>query len=176
MGGKTPRRRLLDVLEQPLGDNWIGISDVALPVNEAIRWATDPTCGGIVTFCGTVRDHSDGHPDVTQLEYEAYDEYVVPVLREVANQARATWPMLTKIVIMHRIGVLCVGEPAVVVVVATPHRGEAFAAGEFVIDAVKATAPIWKRETWSGGSEWVACAHEGHSHGRSAIAAQAVHQ
>ena len=65
-------------LAPPDGDDWIAVSSGELPVDVTWRWATLPSCGGVVTFCGTVRDHSNGRSGVTSLEYEAYPEYVVP--------------------------------------------------------------------------------------------------
>ena len=72
-------------LAPPDGDDWIAVSSEELPVDVARRWATVPSCGGVVTFCGTVRDHSDGRSGVTSLEYEAYLEYVVPKMADVAS-------------------------------------------------------------------------------------------
>ena len=148
----------LDTLHN--GD-WIGISESILPVDAAWRWGNVPHCGGIVTFCGTVRDHSTGREGVTLLEYEAYEEHVVPRLAEVARSARNRWPEIGRLVLLHRVGRLEVGEVAVVVAASTPHRAEAFAAARFCIDTLKQTVPIWKRETWDGGSDWSICEHDG---------------
>jgi molybdopterin synthase catalytic subunit len=129
-----------------------------------------------VTFCGTVRDHSDGRAGVTSLEYEAYEEHVVPRLTDVATAARARWPEIGRLALLHRVGRLVVGEAAVVVAVSTPHRGEAFAAAQFCIDTLKHTVPIWKLETWDGGSDWSLCAPEGperHAHDSSLVTTRA---
>jgi molybdopterin synthase catalytic subunit len=139
---------------------WIATSERPLPVDDAWKWANLPGCGGIVTFCGTVRDSSDARTGVTSLEYEAYEEQVVPRLTMVADSARARWPEIGRLVLLHRVGLLSVGEVAVVVVASTPHRREAFEAAEFCIDTLKQSVPIWKRETWDGGSDWVLCGHE----------------
>ena len=143
------------------GDNWIAVSSEELPVDVAWRWATVAACGGVVTFCGTVRDHSDGRAGVTSLEYEAYPEYVVPKMADVASTARSQWPELGRLVLLHRVGMLAVGEVAVVVAASAPHRGAAFAAAEHCIGSLKRSVPIWKRETWPGGSVWMQCDHEG---------------
>jgi molybdopterin synthase catalytic subunit len=149
-------------LQIPLGgDDWIAISGGRLPVDHAWSWVGVPECGGIVTFCGTVRDYSDGRPGVTSLEYEAYEEHVVPRLTDVAASARARWPEIGRLALLHRVGRLEVGEVAVVVAASTPHRAEAFAAAQFCIDTLKHTVPIWKRETWEGGSGWSVCTSEG---------------
>jgi molybdopterin synthase catalytic subunit len=144
-------------LHPPHGRDWIGVTDGELPVDRALQWSILPGCGGIVTFCGTVRDHSDGRPGVTSLEYEAYLDHVVPRLTSVSEEARARWPEIGRLVLLHRIGRLEVGDVSVVVVTSTPHRGEAFASAQFCIDTLKHTVPIWKHETWEGGSDWTVC-------------------
>jgi molybdopterin synthase catalytic subunit len=144
-------------LHPPTGGDWVAVSHHPLPVDLATAWAGRPGCGGIVTFCGTVRDHSEGRPGVTSLEYEAYLEQVVPRLNDVAAAARARWPDIGRLVLLHRVGLLLVGEVSVVVVASTPHRSEAFAAAQFCIDTLKHTVPIWKHETWLGGSDWTVC-------------------
>jgi molybdopterin synthase catalytic subunit len=144
----------LSPLEPPAGDTWLGLSTSPLPVAGAVAWAVRPDCGGLVLFSGTARDHAEGRPGVERLEYEAYDSQVVPKLREVADEARARWPEVRRIALLHRTGVLEVGDSAVVVVVSAPHRGEAFDAARFCIDTLKRSVPIWKRETWAGGESW----------------------
>jgi molybdopterin synthase catalytic subunit len=138
----------------PLGDQWIAVSDRVLPIAEALSWAVVPSCGALVTFCGTVRDNSPGRPGVTALEYEAYPEQVVPRLELVASEARRRWPEIGRLVLLHRTGRLELGEVSVVTAVSTPNRPQAFAAARYLIDTLKATVPIWKRETWAGGSAW----------------------
>lgn len=142
------------LLAPPEGDTWLGLSAGPLPVAEAVSWATRPDCGGLVLFSGTARDHAEGRPGVEQLEYEAYDAQVVPRLAAVADEARARWPAVGRIALLHRTGVLAVGESAVVVVVSAPHRAEAFDAARFCIDTLKRSVPIWKRETWADGESW----------------------
>jgi len=148
-------------LTLPQGDDWIGVSERTLPVDRVLTWVGLPGCGGIVTFCGTVRDHSDGRPDVVLLEYEAYLDQVTPRLTKVANEARCRWPEIGRLVLLHRVGELEVGDVSVIVATSTPHRGEAFAAAEFCIDTLKHTVPIWKHETWAGGSDWSVCTTDG---------------
>ena len=123
--------------------DWIAVTERELPAGRALAWASVPDCGAVVSFCGTVRDHSPGRPEVSSLEYEVHPDSAVPRLAEVAAAAP-----------------LVVGEVSVVVVASTPHRAEAFDAAEYCIDTLKRTVPIWKRETWSGGSDWSACDHE----------------
>jgi molybdopterin synthase catalytic subunit len=143
---------------------WIEVSDSPLPVGGALAWASLDSCGGVVTFCGTVRDHSEDRPGVQSLTYEAYIEQVVPRLHDVAQAARTTWPMVGRLALLHRVGALDVGDVAVVVVASTPHRAEAFDVARFCIDTLKHTIPIWKLETWDNGSEWVRCDHDAERH------------
>ena len=89
-----------------------------------------------------------------QLEYEAYDEQVVPRLAQIADEARRRWPSTGRLALLHRTGPLAIGESSVVVAASAPHRAEAFEAARFCIDTLKASVPIWKRETWAGGDEW----------------------
>ena len=135
-------------------DTWLGLTEETLPVGQAVDWAVLPSCGAVVLFSGTARDHAEGRDCVERLEYEAYDRYVVPKLEEIAGQMRQRWSALGRIVLLHRVGVVKLGESSVVVVASSPHRPEAFAAARYGIDALKATVPIWKRETWADGESW----------------------
>jgi len=136
------------------GDDWFALSGQSLPVHAVADWLVRPDCGGIVTFVGVARDHSAGREGVDQLEYEAYESQVVPRLARIAAEARARWSTLGRLAMIHRIGPLAVTEAAVVVGASAPHRDEAFAAARFCIDTLKATAPIWKKESWAGGESW----------------------
>jgi molybdopterin synthase catalytic subunit len=138
----------------PDGDTWVGLSAAPLPVAEATAWAVRPDCGGLVLFSGTARDNAEGRPGVEHLEYEAYESQVVPRLQAVADEARVRWSQLGRLALLHRVGVLEVGDSAVVVVATAPHREEAFAAARFCIDTLKRSVPIWKKETWADGSSW----------------------
>ncbi len=120
----------------------------------AETWAVQPGCGAVSSFVGTARHHSGDRTGVTLLEYEAYEDQALPRLAEIAGAARRRWPDLGRLALLHRLGPVEVGQVAVVVVASAPHRGEAFAACRFGIDALKATVPIWKRETWAGGTSW----------------------
>ncbi len=143
----------------PDGDDWVALTDEVIGLDEAARWVARPDCGAVVTFSGLVRDHAEGRPGVSRLEYEAYAEAVVPRLGGLAAEARARWVGIGRIVCWHRVGVLGVGDCAVVVAVSAGHRAEAFEAARWCIDTVKATMPIWKHETWDGGADWGTDAH-----------------
>jgi molybdopterin synthase catalytic subunit len=138
----------------PDTDTWVGLSTEPLPVEDASRWAVLPRCGAVVTFSGTARDHAEGRPGVSLLEYEAYTEAVEPRLAAIVDRARSAWPELGRMALLHRVGPVPIGESAVVVVASAPHRDAAFAAARFGIDTLKATVPIWKREHWDGGQSW----------------------
>jgi molybdopterin synthase catalytic subunit len=140
--------------------DWIAVSEDPLPVADVLSWVVLPECGALVVFCGTVRDHSDGRSGVVSLEYEAYLEQVEPRLSAVATATRARWPTVGRMALLHRVGRLEVGEVSVIVAVSTPHRTEAFDAAQFGIDSIKASVPLWKRETWAGGTDWALCPHE----------------
>jgi len=107
-----------------------------------------------VVFSGTARDHAPGRDGVERLEYEAYEEQVRPRLAAIDDEIRHRWPDVGRVALLHRVGVVPVGESSVVVAVSSPHRPEAFEAARFGIDTLKATVPIWKRETWNGGESW----------------------
>jgi molybdopterin synthase catalytic subunit len=142
------------VVHTPDGDTWLALTEEPLPVEVAYSWAVRPDCGAVVLFSGTARDHSPGRPGVEVLEYEAYEEQVVPRLAVIADEARVRWPDIRRVGLVHRIGVVPVGESSVIAVVSSPHRGAAFEAARFCIDALKSTVPIWKREAWDGGTSW----------------------
>lgn len=142
----------------PEAREWITLGASPLPLEATTRWVVEPSCGGVVTFFGTVRDHAEGRPGVSHLEYEAYEEAAVARMAAIAAEARTRWPALGRIALHHRVGRVELGELAVVVAVAAPHRAEAFEAARFCIDTVKATVPIWKYETWDGGAAWSDCA------------------
>jgi molybdopterin synthase catalytic subunit len=142
------------MLEIPTGDDWVALSNEPLPLGATGEWAITPSCGALVSFAGTVRDHAPDHPGVEFLEYEAYEEQVVPRLQAVVDEARRRWPALGRVVAIHRTGRLELEEIAVIVAATSPSRPEAFEAARFLIDTVKSTVPIWKHETWDGGSEW----------------------
>jgi molybdopterin synthase catalytic subunit len=129
------------------------ISERRLDVGDAIARVAGPGMGGIVTFIGAVRDHARGHA-IRHLEYEAYPEMAVREMEKIADEAARRWPD-ARIAIGHRCGHLEIGEIAVVVAAAAPHRAEAFEACRFAIDTLKQTVPIWKKEFAVDGEQWV---------------------
>ena len=112
-----------------------------------------PSLGGVAVFLGTVRDHHAGRA-VVRLEYEAYPEMAEAEMRKIAEEAVGRFGV-ARIAVAHRTGRLEIGETSVAVVVGSAHRREALEACRFVIDTLKRTAPIWKRELYEDGAAWI---------------------
>ena len=142
------------------GDDYVEISETPIGAAPLLAAVAHPRSGATCLVLGTVREYSPGREGVTHLEYEAYSETIDGKIRELVNEARRRWP-LCKVALAHRLGTVPVGEISVGVAVSAPHRDEAFASARFLIDELKAKAPIWKKEHWPGGSEWVAEQPEG---------------
>lgn len=146
------------MISERTNDDWFAVGDDPLSVGDLYDWAVRPDCGAVVVFSGTVRDHAvedqELRTGVTHLDYEAYATEVVPTFREIANEVRRRWPDVGRVALHHRTGRIDLAESSVVVVVSAPHRPEAFVAARYAIDALKASAPIWKHESWNGGSDW----------------------
>ncbi len=123
------------------------IVDTPLSADALIAFASDPRAGALVTFHGVTRA-------VDELHYEAYTEMALAALCEIAERAAATHGLCAAAV-EHRVGVVPLSEPSVIVAVSAPHRGEAFAGARDIIDAVKAAVPIWKLEVEAGDRRWV---------------------
>tara|TARA_B100001123_G_scaffold434281_1_gene560552 strand:+ start:520 stop:960 length:441 start_codon:yes stop_codon:yes gene_type:complete len=109
--------------------------------------------GAVVTFCGVVRDHS-GETTTDFLVYDAYKKMAEKKMSEIGDQAKEKWN-IEDVAILHRIGRLEIGEISVLIAVASPHRAEAFDACRFIIDKLKETVPIWKKEVGQNGEAWV---------------------
>jgi MoaE-MoaD fusion protein len=127
----------------------------AAPLDPAplVAYTQTPQDGAVVTFAGVARNNAEGRA-TAHLSYEAYVEMATPVLAQLAAEARARW-LIGRVAIHHRIGRLEIGETAVLVVVAAPHRQAAFEAAAQIMDRIKEVVPIWKREHWADGeAEW----------------------
>ena len=129
------------------------LSDAPLDVGAVVARVMGPDAGGLVTFVGAVRDASRGH-DIRHLEYEAYAGMAEREMEKIADEASAQWPG-TRVAVAHRTGHLEIGDLAVVIAAAAPHRGEAFAACRYTIDTLKERVPIWKKEVATDGEYWV---------------------
>jgi molybdopterin synthase catalytic subunit len=116
--------------------------------------ARDPRAGAVVLFLGTTRELTAGRKTVT-LDFEAYGAMAERALAELEAETRRRWPIV-ECLIVHRLGRVPLAEASVAIIVSTPHRGDAFAAGQWLIDALKRDVPIWKREQYADGTtEWV---------------------
>lgn len=129
------------------------ITDSPLDPAPLVAFVQTPDDGAVVTFTGVVRNQFEGRATAF-LSYEAYAEMAAPVLAQLAEEARARWP-IGRVAVHHRVGRLEIGETAVLVVVAAPHRQAAFHAAAYIMDRIKEVAPIWKREHWAdGAADW----------------------
>ncbi len=129
----------------------------AAPINPLAlaEQVAEPGAGAVVTFAGVVRDNNLGR-QVRCLEYEAYPEMAAAKMRQVVDAARQRWPLIRNVAVVHRTGRLEIGETAVLVAVGAPHRDDgAFEAARYIIDRTKEIVPIWKKEVWTDGEEWL---------------------
>ena len=124
------------------------------PIDPAatLRALAGPSDGAVALFLGIVRDHHEGRR-VVRLEYQAYPEMALQVMRRIAAEARSRFGA-SSVALIHRVGTLNVGEVSVAVAVASPHRGEAFAACRHAMERLKHEVPIWKKEHGEGGESW----------------------
>jgi molybdopterin converting factor subunit 1 len=140
-GGESPMVPLIKITRDPLDRDAI------------IAAVAHPEAGGIVTFEGVVRNHARGK-QIRYLEYDAYPEMVEEQFARIAEEVQQRWSP-ARIAIWHRFGRLEIGEASVIIVVATPHRAQAFEACRYAIDTLKTTVPIWKKEVAEDGEAWV---------------------
>jgi len=136
----------------------IKITEKRIDVQKAIDTASSLGAGAVNVFIGTVRSNAHGK-NVVWLEYEAYETMAVGEIRKIIDDASHRWPLLGWAV-SHRIGTLRPGEVSVVVAVSTPHRKDSFEACQFIIDTVKEKVPIWKKEVFEDGEEWISARPE----------------
>jgi MoaE-MoaD fusion protein len=142
-GGAGPRARAA-----------VSIGAEPVSIDVVVDAVAGPGRGGIVTFAGVVRAQGHALPDVVRLEYEAYVEMALEVLAAIVEEIEREWPGAC-VAIHHRLGALAVGETAVAIAAAAPHRAEAFAACRAAIDRLKERAPIWKKEVSERGEVWL---------------------
>jgi molybdopterin synthase catalytic subunit len=132
----------------------IQILSTPLSTQSAIDWIMSPESGGIDVFIGTVRNATKGKP-VIRLEFEAYEPMAIAEMEKIVKQVYDQWPV-QKVLIHHRTGILEVGEVPVIIAVSAAHRAAAFEACRYIIDTLKQTVPIWKKEVFEDGEVWVA--------------------
>lgn len=129
-----------------------------LALERVVRTDAD---GAVIVFRGVARRHSRGR-QVVHLEYEAYPEMAEKVLAQIGTEIQERWPV-SRVAIVHRTGVLEIGQASVVIALSAPHRVEAFVACAYAIDRLKEIAPIWKKEVWDDGSQWIGWENQ-HAH------------
>lgn len=132
----------------------IEITGNTIDVQRIIDNASSLQAGAVNVFIGTVRDHAPGK-SVVRLEYEAYESMAIAEIKKIAEEASRRWPV-NSYGISHRTGTLAPGDVAVVIAVSTPHRKDSFEACQYIIDTIKETVPIWKKEVFTDGEEWIA--------------------
>lgn len=144
-----------------IGGVRVGIVSRALDPAALVAEVSHAGAGAVASFIGTVRDVNDGRP-VEGIDYSAYEGMATRELAAIAEGAAARFPRL-RLAVEHRVGTLAVGEASVVIAASHPHRADAFAAVQFVLEELKRRVPIWKREHYTDGTrEWV---HAGSSRG-----------
>ena len=132
----------------------IALTDQPIDTAAVIAAVQAEGAGAVNVFIGTVRNQTQARP-VVRLEFEAYESMALKKMRELTDQAAARWPV-QKVALVHRTGVVPIGEAAVVIAVATPHRQASFEACAYLIDTLKEVVPIWKKEIFEDGEVWVA--------------------
>ena len=137
----------------PVSGGDFRVSAEALSLDAAVREVRSDAAGAIATFTGTVRNRSRDR-DVRYLEYEAYEGMAEETMAELASDLTRRHE-LSAIAIHHRVGRVEIGEPSVVIAVSAPHRAAALAACKEAIDTLKGTVPLWKKEVYEGGEEWI---------------------
>jgi molybdopterin synthase catalytic subunit len=147
-GGRSDYRRGV-----PESRERFAVRDSALSVDEALALVARPEAGGVVVFLGTVRDHNQSRP-VSLLEYEAYAGMAVKELARIGEQLERELGDV-RLAALHRTGALAIGDVAVVCAASAPHRDLAFRAARQLIDRVKESVPVWKREHGPSGPYWV---------------------
>ncbi len=156
-------------LETPLGDGdevavippvaggapLVELVSEPIDMGRLIDHVSDAACGGVVTFAGDVRAEGEAANKLLALEYSAYDRLALKKMGEIREQTLERFEV-GEVAIVHRVGRLEIGQTSVAIAVGAGHRGAAFEACRFVIDTLKETVPIWKKEYWSGGeTSWV---------------------
>jgi molybdopterin synthase catalytic subunit len=131
----------------------IEITNKSIDVPQIIRAAESDEAGALNVFIGTVRSKTSGK-NVVRLDYEAYEPMSKKEIKKIVESATKRWS-IKNWAVSHRVGTLVVGEVAVVVAISTAHRKESFEACQFIIDSLKQTVPIWKKEIFEDGEEWV---------------------
>ena len=142
VSGGSAGSDLYRLTEEPLSEAWVATE------------IGDPEAGGLVVFSGVVRNETGGRR-VKFMEYEAHPQMAEAKMREIGETVRTRWKGVKRLVILHRVGRLEIGEASVIIGVSAAHRADAFEACRFAIDRLKETVPIWKKEYFEDGEVWV---------------------
>lgn len=134
------------------GEDLVEISSEPLDINKYVNAVRDARAGAIATFAGTTRNSFDGR-EVLQLEYEAYDPMAIRQMQAICSAARTRWPLVA-LSCAHRVGIVRIGHESVFVAASSVHRTDALRACHFIIDEIKSSVPIWKKEVYSDGHVW----------------------
>lgn len=134
------------------GTDLVEVVEGALVLDKYVERVADPRAGAVSTFSGVTRNHFQGKR-VEKLEYEAYVPMAIKVMQDICEEARAKWDLI-QCAVAHRTGTVHVGQPSVVIAVSSAHRKGAMDATAYIIDEIKARAPIWKKEFYEDGSVW----------------------
>ena len=134
-------------------NDMIKITEKPIDIEKVIGTASSLSAGAVSSFVGTVRNKANGK-NVVWLEYEANESMSVSEIRKIIDEASHRWSLMGWSVV-HRVGTLKPGEISVAIAVSTPHRKESFEACEFIINELKMKVPIWKKEVFEDGEEWV---------------------
>ena len=137
----------------PVSGGAFRLSEEPLSLEDAVREVASVEAGAIATFTGTTRAQSRGR-DVIRLEYEAYEGMAEAEMERIATVLKERYK-LVDVAIHHRVGVVGVGETSVVIAISSAHRADALAACAEAIDTLKGTVPLWKKEIYVGGEEWI---------------------
>ncbi len=129
------------------------LTDAAIDSQQLVKRVMRPTDGACVVFEGVVRDHHEGQ-SVDSIFYDAYRPMAEKEITRIINDIHAQLPEVA-VAVVHRLGLLKVGEASIAIACSSPHRGEAFQACRMIIDRFKQTVPIWKKERGPSGEEWV---------------------
>jgi molybdopterin synthase catalytic subunit len=137
----------------PVSGGSFRLSEEPLSLDDAVREVADERAGAIATFLGTTRIESRGRI-VVHLDYEAYEGMAETVMERIAEDLKSKYE-LCEVAIHHRVGRVGIGETSVIIAISAPHRQDALAACKEAIDTLKETVPLWKKEVYEGGEEWI---------------------
>jgi len=135
-----------------VGKEYVAIQESKIDLEKLVEFVSDPAAGAIATFSGTTRDHYNGKK-VLKLEYEAYIPMAEKEMKTICQEIRQKWDVL-HLVVVHRTGLVPIGESSIVISISSIHRADALEGCQYCIDEIKARVPIWKKEFYEDGEIW----------------------